>query len=252
MTPLPELKYRSPGGFTLIEMAIVLAIVMALTGGLIAGLSAQMDAHAQAQTEQTLADIREALLGFAASQGRLPCPAAPPTAGGTESPANGSTNATPCNNSWNGYVPGTTLGLTPTDQNGYVLDGWNQPIRYAVTRDHSNAFTTPPGAPGSNTGIRGWGIATLTPDLTVCSVLNGTTACSDAAHTLTANAVATLYSLGKNGANTGTDQQANQDNNQVFVSHAPTATSGNVFDDQVTWISPYTLYSRMIAAGVLP
>jgi len=70
-----------------------------------------------------------------------------------------------------------------------------------------------------------------------------------------------IYSLGKNAASggTGTDETANPNpnsanNDQVFVSHAPTmagATNGE-FDDIVTWLSVNTLFSRMIAAGALP
>jgi hypothetical protein len=39
----------------------------------------------------------------------------------------------------------------------------------------------------------------------------------------------------------------------VFVFHTPVPEStANQFDDQVVWIPAPVLYSRMVAAGVLP
>jgi prepilin-type N-terminal cleavage/methylation domain-containing protein len=239
-------------GFTLIEMSIVLVIVLVLMGGLLAGLSAQVDNASQAKTDQTLSDIREALLGFAAVQRRLPCPAAPAAAGagaGTELPLGGGV----CTNGLNGaegFVPGTTLGVGPTDPQGYVLDGWNRRIRYTVTASpgaHANAFTTAD-------GMKNAGMGNLAPNLSVCNSATGIGGgiCTVATR-LTDNAVAVVYSVGKNWGTVGNDQAANQNGDQVFVSHDPVAMGDNTeFDDQMIWISPYTLYSRMISAGALP
>lgn len=247
-------------GFTLVEMAIVMIIVTVLMGGLMASLTSQYDGRAQAQTEQTLADIREALLGYAASQQRLPCPAAPGTTG-AESFASGGGNSTNglCSNFYDGFVPGSIVGITPTDSQGYVVDGWNQRIHYAVSNANTNAFT----AQGK---MKTTGISVLNASLYVCASGTGatTTTCGTAV-TLTSSGVAVIYSLGKNGC-TGCGGGSSMDEKQnpnpsasalgpdpVFVSHAPTArVSGNEFDDIVTWISPYTLYSRMITAGQLP
>jgi len=67
-------------GFTLVELAIVLVIVTLLAGGMMMSLSSQMDQRARTETEQKLQEIREALIGYAASHiaadGKpyLPCP----------------------------------------------------------------------------------------------------------------------------------------------------------------------------------
>jgi len=232
-------KARHCAGFTLVEMAIVMIIVMVLMGGMIATLSGQMDIRNQTQTEQTLADIREAILGFAVTQGRLPCPA---YATGEESRP-----SAVCDHYFDGYVPGITLGLTPTDSAGYVLDGWNQRIRYSVTSAGGNVFTT---------NIT---LAAPAQYLSVCSRATGITgtgasATCTVATKLTDNAIAVIYSIGKNGGygGTGTDEAANLNGDAAFVSHNPAATAGNEYDDLVIWLSPYTLYSRMIAAGRLP
>ena len=99
----------SQGGFTLVELAIVLIIVTLLTSGLMMSLMAQQEMMASAETQRRLNEARDALLGFAAANGRLPCPAAPATTG-LELPAGGGD----CNNPWDGFLPAITLGMTPT------------------------------------------------------------------------------------------------------------------------------------------
>jgi prepilin-type N-terminal cleavage/methylation domain-containing protein len=246
---------QSQRGFTLIEMAIVMVIVMALMGGMIATLSGQMDTRAQAETEQTLADIREALLGFAAAQGRLPCPAAPNANGNESFDAGHVGSATNgwCSNFNDGYVPGTALGITPTNAQGYVVDGWNQPIRYAVTIRNNHAYTT-------SDGVRNATMSALltnnTDYLTVCSKLNGGNCDTNA--TLSNYGVAVVLSTGKEWARRAqlpsTEEAENNGDDTIFVSHDPTVATGTsvVFNDITIWLSPYTLYSRMIVAGKLP
>jgi prepilin-type N-terminal cleavage/methylation domain-containing protein len=54
-------------GFTLIELAIVLVIITFLIGGLAMPLSAQIQARRIAETNKTLEEAREAIIGFAMS-----------------------------------------------------------------------------------------------------------------------------------------------------------------------------------------
>ncbi len=54
-------------GFTLLELAIVLVIVTILIGGLAVPLSAQIQARRIAETQKTLAEAREAIIGYAMS-----------------------------------------------------------------------------------------------------------------------------------------------------------------------------------------
>lgn len=236
-------------GFTLAEMAVVLIALSLLMGSLMLGVGAYRDGRYQAETEQTLATIRDALLGFVATQGRLPCPAAPGGVG-DESPAGGA-----CTHSFTGLVPGRTLGLEPTDSNGYVLDAWGRAIHYAVSPYSSNAFTT--GA----SQIKSAMAASDPPLLYLCATATGigSSDCGSARE-LTHHAVALVYSNGKNGGSggMGLDEAANPNpnsgnNDRVFVSHdASQGGSNGEFDDIIIWISPYVLYNRMIAAGKLP
>jgi len=252
----PRLK-----GFTLAELAIVLVIIALLIGGMLAPLSAQRDLQSTKETERQLSEIKQALLGFAAGQGRLPCPAAPPPAGGTESPIGTGI----CNNPLNGFVPANTLGLAPTDAQGYLLDAWGNPIRYSVYSSNISAQTNPFTTAGKikEIGIETLALSSVGPPpvqrklLFVCATSAGVTVNNcGGAQVLSDNAVAVIYSLGKNAptGGIGSDEAANLDNDPVFVSHtqAVTGTTGGEFDDLVTWLSPNILYSHMISAGRLP
>ncbi len=229
-------------GFTLVEIAIVMLIVTLLLTGLVPTISSQIEQKQRNETRKQLDEIRDALLGFAVANGRLPCPASA-TTNGIESPVGGA-----CTNPYDGFVPAATLGITLTDNQGYALDGWSNRIRYAVTTDHTSAFTI-------TNGMQAVGMGTLTPNLSVCASATGITATNcGAAISLTSNAVAVIYSVGKSTTAAGADEAANLNGDQVFVSHeqSPAGAPNGEFDDMVTWISPNILYNRMVAAGKLP
>src|SRR5690606_31328705 len=99
-----------------------------LLGGLLGPLSEQQRNKAQNQVEQQLTEIENALLGFAAANGRLPCPASAATNG--QEARNGANNCT----GEHGFVPTITLGLQgKTDTNMRLLDPWLVPIRYSLS-----------------------------------------------------------------------------------------------------------------------
>ena len=248
-------------GFTLIEMAMVLLIVALLLGGGLSVLSAQLEQQKYKDTQKLLEDAREALIGYAAANGRLPCPASA-ASNGIESPLGGSTAVVPCTNPYNGFLPAVTLGMPGVDANGYLVDAWQGPlnrIRYAVTTAitpgvNSNAATSP-------NGIRTATLATYgaAPNLRVCvSATNITATTCGTAAALTTSAVAVVFSLGANastGVAVGFDEAANQNVvDQVFVYHTPVAVGGTngEFDDLFTWIPAAVLYNRMLQAGSLP
>jgi prepilin-type N-terminal cleavage/methylation domain len=246
-------KYNS--GFTLVEMAMVLLIVALLLGGMLVPLSAQMEQRNISDTQKALSEIKEAIIGYALANGRLPCPASS-TSNGVESFAGGGNASNGnCSNFYNGFVPAATLGFTSAVDNqgntGFAVDSWSNRIHYAVTSSNSNAFTT-------TNGMSTVGISSLSPNLLVCSSAStSSSSCSVANSTLTSSpgVPVVIYSTGKNGQNGGTsaDEAENPnpnsaDNDSVFVSHTPTPT----FDDLVVWISPNILFNRMVAAGKLP
>ncbi len=131
-------------GFTLTEVAMVLVVVAVLVGGLMGPMFRYIDQQRFTATQAQLTNVREALVAYAAANGRLPCPAyhtAATNSGGIEviGAANGCGSATMplgtvANNTgaWVGFVPARTLGLSPLDQDGFLLDAWGNRLRYAV------------------------------------------------------------------------------------------------------------------------
>jgi prepilin-type N-terminal cleavage/methylation domain-containing protein len=207
-------------GFTLIELAIVMFIVALLLGGMLLPLSAQQDIRSQGDTQKQLADINEALLGFAASRvdkPYLPCP-------DTDNDGVEDRNLDKTCVNQDGTLPWGDLGLGRQD-------AWNNAFHYRVTAEFSN----------SDTGF----LLTSPGDMRVCD----TAACTGTI--LATDIPVVILSRGKNGAAapTDVDEQENLDADTDFVQH--TAASGG-FDDMVTWLSPNILINRMISAGRLP
>lgn len=253
MTRNPRSRGDQPG-FTLMELAVVLVIVALLIGGMMMPLSAQQDIRARNDTQARLAEVRDAIVGYAIANDRLPCPASA-ASNGVESPVGGGL----CTNPYDGFVPAVTLGLAPQDGSGYLVDGWGTEtanrMRFAVTMANANAFTTA-------LGMKTTTIALLQPDLRVCNgggnvqnagALNAT--CT-AGNFLASNAIAVVYSIGKNAGSGGaTVDETHNPNPQATIVADPAfvnAASGVAFDDQLLWLSPNTLYNRMVATGRLP
>ncbi len=234
-------------GFTLVEMAMVLIILGFVLSMVLLPLQAQRDVNAQRQTEAILADAKSALIGFAQTHGRLPCPASQhgsaafPDDTGHENPNAGGVCVVQV-----GFLPASTLGLQQVDAQGYALDAWQNRIRYAVTRANADAFT-------KTNGMQTIGLSALAPDLRVCATANN---CTGQLQRI-GHAAAVVFSLGAtaNQGVGGIDEAQNliAPTNTQFVSHtATTATSANgEFDHIVRWLSPYVLYNAMIAAGQL-
>lgn len=252
---------RMAGGFTLVEIAIVLLIVGLALGGLLLPLNAQLDLQRVSETNRTLAEVKDALIGYAMANGRLPCPASSASSGAESFAGGGDASNGNCSNFFDGFVPAVTLGITPTDQQGYAMDGWGNRIRYAVSNQTVSGVTNPF---TKTNGMQSATMASISAAnlLYVCASGNGITGTNcGSAVSLTTQAPLVLYSIGKNGPSggTSTDEAANPNPNggtadRVFVSHEQTSASApnGEFDDIVTWISANVLFSRMVAAGKLP
>lgn len=231
-------------GFTLIELAMVLFIVALLIGGMLLPLSAQQDIRARQDTEKTLNDIRDALIGFAVTNGRLPRPATSAT-NGAEAPV--CANDAACN----GFIPWAALGSAR-------LDGWGKLIRYSVTPAFANATITLSTVANRTVQTRDAAGA--------LAYLAGTASCT----TPNQCVPAVIFSQGKNrwgttdtgqaqndgGSATNLDEDSNNDLNSTnYFSRSPaesTATVGGEFDDVTIWVSGNVLFNRLVAAGKLP
>jgi prepilin-type N-terminal cleavage/methylation domain-containing protein len=255
----------SPGrshAFTLIELAVVILVITILASGLALPVAAQLQLRRAEETRRLLDDARESLLGFAAANGRLPCPATE-TSRGEESfaPGGDGTNGN-CARFYDGYLPGATLGLSPLDTQGFVRDAWNTEhsrIRYAVFGGGAsvNGVTNP------FTRVSGMQAATLAAlgdaphFIYICASNGGASGsgCGPAANQLTRRAAFVLVSLGPNAGTTppaGSDEARNQSGDPVFVYHEATGNGNGAFDDVVQWVPMHLVASRMLAAGRLP
>ncbi|HEY9277268.1 MAG TPA: prepilin-type cleavage/methylation domain-containing protein [Methylotenera sp.] len=232
-------------------MAVVLIILGFVLGALLMPVQVQRQQQAQLQTESLMEISKKSLIGYAQSQGRLPCPAtnngtaAFPDDHGVASPSAGGLCVQQV-----GFLPAATLGIQPTDTKGFALDGWGNPIRYAVTQSSAGGAAT---ADFTTTAdMAAVGIAALQPDIRVCASSTAAS-CTDDINVAN-NVVAVIYSLGPTGnvASGGADENENLDIDAIFISHEPRANGDNgEFDHIMTWISPFVLYNAMIEAGQL-
>lgn len=276
---------RGVRGFSLAELAVVLLIVTLLIGGLLVPLSAQIEQRNLERTRRSLDEARDALIGFAAANGRLPCPASP-ASNGRESFCIASSGACPgvanqtttvqahgnCSHFFNGLLPAATLGLTPADAEGFLIDGWGTSdrnrVRYAVSDRTVNGVTFAWTSSGATAGPRAAGLTQLAATgqdyLYICSGMpsNEAAPCAPAVK-LADNAPAVIYSVGANATSTASgtagDELANPNPNggtadRTFVSHTPSPAggTGGEFDDVVTWVPLTVMLNRMVAAGQLP
>lgn len=228
-------------GFTIIEMAIVLLILGLLLGGGLAVLSTQVEIQKVKDTQRLLDEAREALLGFAVRNGRLPCPANPALAAGTELPACAGPTL-------QGVLPWATLGIAETD-------AWGRRFTYRVS-----AVFARPVPQGVGFGCTPTPVPTRA-SFALCSPGDMNVLTTTAGAALATTIPAVVVSHGPNGRHaflpSGGQMAASPDPDETqnfagvatdFVSKTPTAT----YDDLIVWVTPNILANRMLQAGRLP
>lgn len=246
--------HQQADGFSLVEMAVVLAIVGLLIGGMMMTLSAQVEQRQITETTRRLEEARDALIGYAIVNGRLPCPATAAAGTGDEAPA---VVTGICTTNYSGFLPAKALGFQPTDSSGYALDAWGNRIRYAVS---ATTWGTAARFTKQHVSTDPWTVTTVPADLVVCNAspnpVTNTTCDANTSVTNQNTVVAVIFSTGKNTATggTGTNEARNLDGNALFVSRNPdpSGAAGGEFDDIMVWLPVGVLYGRLIAAGVLP
>lgn len=270
-------------GFTLAELAIAFVIIAILLAGALIPLRTQMEVRNTADTQRTMASIKEAILGFAQANGRLPCPANGQLASGAVSSGmeQYSISAHQCADSLGnlvtfGVVPWTTLGVPETD-------AWGRRFSYRVspafTDDPATTTTYSTTAPPSPTNQNPVCSPTPTPtqsSFALCSL--GDIAVftrDDSTHTQAAIGSAlpaVIISYGKNGyggwqpdgikvspAPVGSDEQANASGSSTpvspggpsgykqwpFYSRTPTPPAAGCSDGPST--SPFCEFDDLVA-----
>jgi prepilin-type N-terminal cleavage/methylation domain-containing protein len=231
-------------GFTLIEIAVVVFLITLVLGSVLGPLAAQVEQRQATETEKRIEEIKEALIGFAAVNGYLPCPAKSATDGTEDRTAGVCTGGKRV-----GFLPWVTLGITSSDP-------WGDLFRYSVVPAFADATTV-----FGLTTPRDILISGREPSIPYAAI-NLTNASPD-------GVPAVVLSHGKNGygatgeggfvratpAGWAGDEQVNATSATNFFSRVRTtntAATGGEFDDLVVWISPNVLFARMIAAGRLP
>lgn len=216
-------------GFSLIELAVVLVIIGLMLGGLLVPLSTQMETDKRKETAATLASIREALIGYAIINKKLPCP---------DTNDDGLPGPGVCNTGANqrnvGGLPYVTLGISSKDAWSNSSVWGNSSWTYAVNGSYTQNITVPMPAILDN----GQG------DLEVRATAN----CAGAQ--LGEQLPALVLSNAKTN-NGGTLEPENRDADRCFVD-AGYIQLNNGFDDLITWIPSFVLFNRMAAANQLP
>jgi len=234
------------GGFSLIEMAIVLFIVALLLGGLLPTVSGQIELQRRNETRKQLDDIQQALLGYVISKGYLPCPAKS-ASDGTEDRAGSGT----CNKRF-GFLPWTELGIKKTDS-------WDRLFTYSATPAFTNSVTTFLLNSGRDITIK-----SRDTTGTLINISNS----NDIPAVVVSHGPNGIFGTSGNGivttsmapSSNNVDDQKNNSingtaNGLVFVSRDPASPANNTdeaFDDIVVAISPNILFNRMVSAGKLP
>lgn len=213
---------RNSHGFSLIELSVVLVIIGLLVGGGIATLEATNQQSRRSDQKRQFDEIREALYGFALSEGRLPCPDDDYPPDGEEDPLDPGVDE-PCDAD-EGALPWQQLGLGRRNP-------WGHPLRYHVSAEFADA----PEDAGGNLDPDGSSF-TLNDD--------GTIRVEDAdGNTITNDTPALVLSVAAQGGQVWTDT--------AFVCPGVGGVAASGFSDDETencdWIE--TADSTFVAAG---
>lgn len=237
---------RSNGGFSLIELAVVLVIVGLLVGGGIAALDATTEQARRSDQQRQLSEVREGLYGFALARGRLPCPDTDWPPDGAENPPSPSPGD-PCDADV-GTLPWQQLGLGRRNP-------WGQPLRYHVEPE----FAEPPAdANGSAFALgddadlevedgEGEWIVRDTPAIVISFAEQGEQVWTGTEFVCPGDGSEPARGF-------SSDETENCNGNDVYVAapyRGPEATGGR-FDDLLIWIPDPVLKARMVDVGRLP
>ena len=223
-------------GAALLSLLLIATVAMAAV--LLSAFSgSSVERVREERTYALLAQANEALVGFAATHGRLPRPAplaAPPDAAGS-----GHERAAPCTSEADctGLLPWMDLGLP-------AQDNWGHQLRYSVTP----AFTA---APLARTALVASKRVLSRDAYGKLFFVAGQEICSLGAQC----APAVILSRGRSDTPDSQDEAGNLLATSNFMQRPRSAEAnapGGAFDDLLAVVPLDTLYERMAAAKTLP
>jgi len=210
-------------GFTLIEMAIVLLILGILLGSVLVPLSVQMLNQKIKETRATLSHVRDAIIGFAVINKRLPCP---------DTSGNGEENGPNCNDV-EGAVPWSTLGVGR-------YDAWSKPLRYRIDNNYSSSIANPPNTTSgiSIQDLKNTALSIANPNAPIVIIFS----CGADGRPNKENDADGMTNSDANCSNPGTANETYTQDNYIE----------NQFDDILIWVSKNTLLNHLVSAGAWP
>ncbi|WP_371324590.1 prepilin-type N-terminal cleavage/methylation domain-containing protein [Dechloromonas sp. ZY10] len=213
---------KHQAAFSLLELSLVLVVLALLAGASLPLLGTQREIAARQEARQLLDQVRDSLLGFVLSEGRLPCPAAP-SEGGRED----------CTRE-HGIIPWATLALPASDP-------WGQQLTYYADR----RFTQLPVDPlGSAITLESVGNARIKAAQNASGDLADNLPLVVVCH---GQRSAGAWRDGRQIPGASSDEGENADANLIFIHRDPAPD----FDDLLLWLSPALLKSRLAAVGRL-
>ncbi len=237
-------RVRSMLGFSLIEMAVVMVVLGLALGGLLAPLSLQMESADKKQAQADLKTIKEALIGHAMAEGRLPCP---DTNGDGQENTQTVSGQEVCVRAY-GSLPYHALAVGRQDP-------WNQPYAYFVTAEFADDDESTPSCATAPSGVSfalcaagnlevldnsGNAIAQQLPAIILS---HGKTRLENAA-TNKARSIVEARNFNPDQHPDGTADSKRQQGYSDKV--------GFEFDDVVEWVPHSVLKAKMVSAGRLP
>lgn len=229
-------------GVSLVELAIVLLVIGLLLGGVMMSLSTQDEIKRGTRTEQRLAEVRDAVAGFAVVNARLPRPAVSALNGAERGACATELQCT-------GFLPWAALGLDR-------LDGHDKLLRYSVTPAYANAPFTLASVPTKAVTSRdAAGAVNYLAGAAGCPANSGCVPMVVFSHGRANHGTTQDGTALPDASGTNADEDANAAASVSFMARdftANPAAAGGEFDDRVAWLGTSMLFGRMVQAGKLP
>lgn len=223
-------------GFTLVELAIVLVILTLLLSGMLIPIGAQIQNRRIADTQKTMEEIKDALIGYALTHRELPPPSSDLITG---TAVTCSSSAETCS----GFVPWKELGIGK-------FDAWGKGIRYSVDTHFTSVSTSTTCPPRGRIMLKARNSAgNLVNYDYIAAVLHS----SGAKNFGTNEAGVPLSNTSTTNADEVRNEAADGSAGKEFITknHTDsTAASNGEFDDVVSWLPAGILATNLAKISV--